>query len=117
MFRLGRVRIGQHENRMEVIAGIHPVREALRAGRPLERVCLIKDVKSPRLDEIVALAKKARVPVRHESRESLDRMVKGLQHQGVVAFEAASKHAAIEDFLRVLSIPFVVVCLTLAIRN
>jgi len=71
----------------------------LRAGRPLERVCLIKDVKSPRLDEVLALAKKARVPVRHESRESLDRMAKGVQHQGVVAFGAASKHASIEDFL------------------
>ncbi len=84
---------------MEVIAGIHPVREALRAGRPLERICLVKELRSARLDEIVALAKKARVPVRHESRESLDRMVKGVPHQGVVAFGSAAQHADLESFL------------------
>lgn len=84
---------------MDTIAGIHPVREALRAGRPLERICLSKDSRSPRLDEIGALARKARIPVRFESRESLDRMARNIPHQGVVAFGAAARHAQIEDFL------------------
>lgn len=84
---------------MEVIAGIHPVREALKAGRPLERICLVKDARSPRLDEIVALARKARIPIRFEGRESLDRMAREIPHQGVVAFGSAAQHAQIEDFV------------------
>lgn len=84
---------------MEVIAGIHTVREALKAGRPLERICLIKEARSPRLDEIAALARKARIAIRFESRESLDRMTRSVPHQGVVAFGAAAQHAQLEDFL------------------
>jgi len=84
---------------MEWIAGIHPVREALKAGRPLERVCVAKEPRSSRLDEIVALARKVRVPVRFESRDVLDRMAHSIPHQGVVAFGSASRHAQLDDFL------------------
>lgn len=85
--------------RMEVIAGIHPVREALRAGRGLERVCLVKDPRSARLDEIVALARKSHIPLRFESRDALDRMARGAVHQGVVALGSAVRHAQLEDYL------------------
>jgi 23S rRNA (guanosine2251-2'-O)-methyltransferase len=84
---------------MDLIAGIHPVREALKAGRPLERICLVKDARSPRLDEIATLARKAHIPVRLESRESLDRMTRSIPHQGVVAIGSAARHSQLEDFL------------------
>ena len=40
-----------------ILAGIHPVAEALRAGRPLERVLVAKGAGGPRLQEIIDLAR------------------------------------------------------------
>jgi 23S rRNA (guanosine2251-2'-O)-methyltransferase len=73
---------------MALIAGIHPVREALRAGQPLDRIHVLQPA-SARLQEIIDLARKARIPVRFDSRDGLDRLVRGVPHQGVVAVPAA----------------------------
>jgi 23S rRNA (guanosine2251-2'-O)-methyltransferase len=84
---------------MTAVAGIHPVREALRAGRVLDRVHVAKEAHGPRVEEIVALCRERGIPVRFEARAALDRMVKNLPHQGVVAFGAAEKYADLKDFL------------------
>lgn len=84
---------------MNSIAGIHPVREALRAGQGLDRVHVARESRGPRIQEIIDLCRARKVPLRFESREALDRMVKGCPHQGVVAFGAASRYASLDDFL------------------
>jgi 23S rRNA (guanosine2251-2'-O)-methyltransferase len=81
--------------RMGVIAGFHPVREALRAGLALDRVVLVKG--AGRAQEIADLARKCRVPVRFETREALERLAKGVVHQGIVALGAAEKYVELED--------------------
>jgi 23S rRNA (guanosine2251-2'-O)-methyltransferase len=80
-----------------ILAGIHPVAEALRAGRPLERVLVAKGAGGPRLQEIVDLARKAAIPLRFESRPALDRLAGTAAHQGVVALGAAQKYHSLED--------------------
>jgi 23S rRNA (guanosine2251-2'-O)-methyltransferase len=84
---------------MPLIAGIHPVREALRAGQPMDRVHLVKGAAGPRLQEIIDLCRAARIPVRFEPRQSLDRLVKGLPHQGVIAVPASHQTVTLEDVL------------------
>jgi len=84
---------------MPLLAGIHPVREALRAGQPLDRVHIVKAAAGPRLQEIIDLCRAARVPVRFDSRESLDRLVKGLPHQGVIAFPSSQKAQSLDDIV------------------
>lgn len=74
--------------------GIHPVREALRAHRPLDKVLIAKGSAGPRIQEIVDLCRDHSVPVRFEPREALDRVSKGIPHQGVVAFGAV--HSFVE---------------------
>jgi 23S rRNA (guanosine2251-2'-O)-methyltransferase len=76
-----------------VLAGIHPVREALKAGRDLDRVLIARGAGGPRLQEIIDLARGRAVPVRFEPREALDRASNGAAHQGVVAFGAAERYA------------------------
>ena len=71
---------------MSPLAGIHPVREALRAGRSLDRVLIVKGAAGPRLQEIIDLCRERKVPVRFEVRETLDRLAGAAGHQGVVAF-------------------------------
>jgi 23S rRNA (guanosine2251-2'-O)-methyltransferase len=82
---------------MSLLAGIHPVREALRAGRPLDRVLIAKGAGGPRLQELIELCRERGIPVRFEPREQLDRAVSGAAHQGVVAFGAAESYASLEQ--------------------
>ena len=86
---------------MSPLAGIHPVREALRAGRPLDRILIAKGSTGPRVQEIVDLARERRVPVRFEAREMLDRAAMGVSHQGVVAFGSAERFATLEESIAV----------------
>lgn len=82
---------------MAVLIGIHPVVEALRAKRPLERVLIARGAGGQRLQEVIDLARKAGTPVRFEDRASLDRVSGVKSHQGVVALGAARKYAELED--------------------
>src|SRR5690606_3119354 len=72
-----------------VLSGVNPVLEALRAGRPLERILVARGASGPRVQEIVETARRASVPLRFEPRQSLDRLAGSPAHQGVVALGAA----------------------------
>lgn len=82
-----------------ILAGIHPVREALRAHRPLDKVLIAKGASGPRLQEIIDLCRAASITVRFELRETLDRAAKGVSHQGVIAFGAAHGYAELNDVI------------------
>jgi 23S rRNA (guanosine2251-2'-O)-methyltransferase len=80
--------------------GVHPVREALRARRPLDKVLIAKGSSGPRIQEIVDLCRERGIPVRFEPRDALDRIGKGAPHQGVIAFGAARDYADLESVLK-----------------
>jgi 23S rRNA (guanosine2251-2'-O)-methyltransferase len=82
---------------MRVTLGLHPVTEALRANRPLDKVLIAKGSTGPRIQEVVDLCRDKAIPVRFEPREALDRVAKGVPHQGVAAFGSAHQYAGIED--------------------
>lgn len=82
---------------MSILSGIHPVAEALRSKRPLDRILVAKGAGGPRLQEIIDLARQASVPVRFEPRGSLDRLAGSPAHQGVVAMGAARKYADLDQ--------------------
>ena len=71
---------------MSVIPGVHPVREALRAGRTLDRVVIAKGAGGAKIQEIIALCKQQGIPVRFEPREAVERASHGAVHQGIVAY-------------------------------
>ncbi|HEV3329471.1 MAG TPA: 23S rRNA (guanosine(2251)-2'-O)-methyltransferase RlmB [Bryobacteraceae bacterium] len=81
---------------MAVLSGIHPVTEALRTGRPLDRVLVAQGAGGPKVQLIVDLARQAAVPVRFEPRAALDRVAGTPAHQGVVALGAAKKFADLD---------------------
>lgn len=80
-----------------ITAGIHPVREALRAHRPLDKVIIAKGSAGPRIQEIVELCRDNSVPVRFEPREALDHASKNIPHQGVIAFGAAHSYVELGE--------------------
>jgi 23S rRNA (guanosine2251-2'-O)-methyltransferase len=82
---------------MSLLAGIHPVREALRAGLPLDRVLVAKGAAGPRLQELIELCRERGIPVRFEPRAQLDRTAGGAMHQGVIALGAAERYGSLEQ--------------------
>lgn len=82
---------------MAVLAGIHPVIEALRAKRPLERILVARGLGGGRIQEVIELARKTGTPVRFEERGALDRLASIKSHQGVIALGAAKKYSEIEE--------------------
>src|SRR5579871_5061189 len=74
---------------VSLLVGIHPVRESLRAGHPLDRVLIAKGAGGPRLQELISLCRERGVPVRFEPREQLDRAANGAQHPRVTAYGSA----------------------------
>jgi 23S rRNA (guanosine2251-2'-O)-methyltransferase len=85
-----------------VLAGIHPVREALRAGRPIDRILIAKGTTGPKIQEIIDLAKERQIQLRQDDRGTLDRAAGKVPHQGVVAFHSSltSQYANFNDLIR-----------------
>jgi len=82
---------------MHKLTGIHAVKEALEAARPIEHVLVAKGRQDTRAEEIVQLARRSGIPVRFEDRAQLDRVAGTRDHQGVVAVAAARAAATLED--------------------
>jgi len=81
------------------LAGIHAVREALEAGRAIERIVIARGRHGERIEEIVQLARARGIPVRFEERAQVDRLADTREHQGVLALAAAKQAVSLEDLL------------------
>jgi 23S rRNA (guanosine2251-2'-O)-methyltransferase len=83
---------------MEVLYGLHPVEEALRAGRRrFDHVLVARERRDDRLERIVAACREAGVRVRQEPREQLTQVAQTTAHQGVVAVVRPQEFLTIED--------------------
>ncbi|MBI5034244.1 MAG: 23S rRNA (guanosine(2251)-2'-O)-methyltransferase RlmB [Chloroflexi bacterium] len=84
----------------DYLYGRHAILEALRAGQQVEEILIAMGVHARgALDELMALAKSANVPVRGVARGDLDRIARN--HQGVIARIGEYRYAEIEDLLAV----------------
>ncbi|MBI3669886.1 MAG: 23S rRNA (guanosine(2251)-2'-O)-methyltransferase RlmB [Acidobacteria bacterium] len=85
---------------MDRLTGLHAVEEALKAGRPLERIVVASGRHGERIEELVQLARRRGVPLRFEDRAQVDRLAGTREHQGVVALAAAKQPLGLEDLLK-----------------
>lgn len=86
---------------MEVLYGLHPVEEALKAGRRrFDHVLVSHERHDARLERLVTQCREAGVRVRQESREHLTLVAQTPAHQGVVAFVRPQESLAIEDLYK-----------------
>jgi len=85
---------------MDVIFGVHPVLECLKArSRAIERIVVAQGTSSRNVQEIIDLGRRLGISVRFEPRSSLDHKSEGGTHQGVLAFCAARASVSLEDVL------------------
>jgi 23S rRNA (guanosine2251-2'-O)-methyltransferase len=85
---------------MNLIYGINPVTEALKArGRLLEWVGVTKERHDLRLQRIVEDCRKQGVAVRFLTRQEIERMTHDHGHQGVLAVTSAKHYNDLDDLL------------------
>jgi 23S rRNA (guanosine2251-2'-O)-methyltransferase len=80
-----------------VLAGVHPVMEALKAGSSVQQVHVAKGAGGARVQEVIDACRKAGIPVRFEERSVLDKLARTAVHQGVVALATAEKFRQMSD--------------------
>ena len=77
------------------LAGRNPIREALRSGRPLEKLIVARGDLSGAAREIVRMAREAGVVVQEVDRARLDAMYPS--HQAMIAYASAAAYSSLED--------------------
>ena len=83
--------------RENMLVGRNPIREALKAGRDMEKLLVARGDLSGSARELIAMAKERRIVVQEVDRVRLDALSPG--HQGMVAFASAFRYATVEDML------------------
>ena len=84
---------------MEVLYGLHPVEEAVRAGgRRLEYILLSREG-TARQDALAELCRVAGVRVSQQGKDQLTKLAKTDAHQGVVAVMREREFLTLEDLL------------------
>lgn len=92
-------RAPMHEDEMEnnLLVGRNPIREALRAGRDIEKLLVARGELIGSAREIVAMAKDAKIVVQEVDRVRLDQMAPN--HQGLIAVASAYSYKTVDDML------------------
>lgn len=98
---LAEIRQPKSEEPRNVIFGVLPVLEALRAdNRRIEKIIFAGGAQEKRLAEISFLAKQNSVPFQKTPKENLSRYAeRGANHQGVIAFIAAADYYPTDKLL------------------
>ena len=87
------------EEEQLIIEGRNAVREALRAGKTIDKLYVQDGLKDGPVLAIVSKAKKADAIINYVSKERLDEMSETGKHQGVIAHCAAYEYAEVSDIL------------------
>jgi 23S rRNA (guanosine2251-2'-O)-methyltransferase len=83
---------------MDVLYGLHPVEEALKAGRRrFDYILVARERQDERLQRLVTQCRQAGIRIRTESREQLTQAAKTPAHQGIVALVHPKESLSIED--------------------
>lgn len=88
----------EEDESQEWIAGKHPVMEALRSGREINKIWVAEQAQK-NAQPIILEAKKAGLIVQIVDKRKLDQMVEGMAHQGVVAQAAAHRYFEVDELL------------------
>lgn len=82
----------------KLIFGLHPLIEALEAGKNIDKILLKRGLKSEETQRITLLARELMIPIQIVPVEKIDRITQR-NHQGVVAFLAEIEYTALEGLI------------------
>ena len=81
-----------------MIFGIHPLLEALEAGREIDKVMMRRGLRTEESARILALSRERSIPVQFVPEERLGRLTQR-QHQGVIAFISEIEYTPLEELV------------------
>lgn len=87
------------ESKSLVIEGRNAVLEALRSGKPMDKLYVLDGCQDGPIRTIVREAKKHDVILQFVTKERLNQLSETGKHQGVIAHAAAYEYAQVEDML------------------
>lgn len=87
------------ESKSLVIEGRNAVLEALRSGKPMDKLYVLDGCQDGPIRTIVREAKKHDVILQFVTKEHLNQLSETGKHQGVIAHAAAYEYAQVEDML------------------
>ena len=87
------------ESKSLVIEGRNAVLEALRSGKPMDKLYVLDGCQDGPIRTIVREAKKHDVILQFVTKERLNQLSETVKHQGVIAHAAAYEYAQVEDLL------------------
>jgi len=88
----------EEEKKMQYLFGMHPVIEAIRAGKKFEKVLLKQGLEGPQFRELITLLGENDIPYQYVPIERLNRSVRGA-HQGVIAYISQIDYVDIETLV------------------
>ncbi len=86
------------ENKMQYLFGMHPVIEAVKAGKKFDKVLLKKGLEGVQFRELLELLKEKEIPFQFVPGEKLPHSVRG-SHQGVLAVISCIAYVDIEQMV------------------
>ncbi len=96
-----------------IIEGRNPVIEAIRAGKPIDKLYILDGCNDGPVATIKREAKKKDIYVKYVAKERLDQLSETGKHQGVIAYTAAYEYSELEDIFALAQkrneAPFVII--------
>jgi 23S rRNA (guanosine2251-2'-O)-methyltransferase len=87
------------KNTKDYIFGIHPVLEAVKAGREMNRILFRKGIKNPSIAALFALVRQYNIPFQYVPVEKLNRITQA-NHQGVIAFLSLIEYKNLDEIIQ-----------------
>ncbi len=84
-----------------IIFGIHPVNEAIRSGKPIDKVLLKLGFKSETLPGLFPALKDQNIPFQYVPLEKLNRLTGG-NHQGIIALVSELEYTELDKLVPML---------------
>jgi 23S rRNA (guanosine2251-2'-O)-methyltransferase len=84
-----------------IIFGIHPVNEAVRSGKPLDKVLLKHGFRNEMVPGLFPAMKEQNIPYQYVPVEKLNRLT-GKNHQGIVALTSEVEYTDLEKLIPLL---------------
>jgi len=87
--------------RSNIVFGIHPVNEAVRSGKPIDRVLLKQGFRNEMVPGLFPSLREQNIPFQYVPVEKLNRLT-GKNHQGIIAFISELEYTELEKLVPLL---------------
>lgn len=96
------------------IIGRNPVLEAIKSGRPIDKIIIKKGRLEGSIVPIVKKAREAGIAIQEAEHRKLDAIANGENHQGIIAYVSPYEYRSVNDILNSArekgEPPFIVIC-------